>query len=139
VVLSHPSELDAAMRRNRNYMGSRYIEVFEARKTDYYNAIYDVVSANDEGSFGALAGRGGAGRWGPYGAQGSPREGRERRYSDGGGRERSRSPVGGKDGGPLSTSIVKLRGLPFSAKEEEIVEFFADEELELTAFPTLEE
>lgn len=32
VVLSHPADLEVAMRKNKAYMGSRYIEVFEARK-----------------------------------------------------------------------------------------------------------
>lgn len=108
VVLSHPAELDLALRKNKAYLGTRYIEVFEAKKLDYYRAIVDTFS---ETFF-----KGGHKK-----------------------RERSRSPQGGDkkrtrkrnqpqqdDSCVATTPIVKLRGLPFSAGQEKVLEFFQD-------------
>ncbi|KFM27265.1 Heterogeneous nuclear ribonucleoprotein H [Auxenochlorella protothecoides] len=75
VVLVHPAEMEGAMRKHKAYMGSRYIEVLEARKPDYYNA----------------------------------------------------RPA------PPPTTIVKLRGLPFSASVDDIAAFFADPTIGLLA------
>jgi heterogeneous nuclear ribonucleoprotein F/H len=108
-VLGHPSEADAALRRNRAYLGSRYVEVFEARKSDYYRAIAEM--------------HGGGGRGGSPGPGG------------GGGRGRSRSPSRGGSGGPVASRILKLRGLPFSATEEDIAAFFDDPALGIDAPP----
>lgn len=133
VVLCNPGELEVAMRKNKAYMGSRYIEVFEARKMDYYRAIAE--------TYGSTASRSGRG-------PSSPRETRLDRET----RDRSRSPPprardGGKVGGGSTaqhpaagtSTIIKLRGLPFSAGPEEVVEFFADPSLGLGSMPTVDD
>jgi heterogeneous nuclear ribonucleoprotein F/H len=110
-VLSHPAEMDAAMRKNKAYMGSRYVEVFEARKMDYYRAIGDMF--------------GGGGGGGGRGPPGSP-----------GGRDRSRSPPPRRaPAGDGTSCVVKMRGLPFSATGDEISAFFADPNLGIAAPP----
>lgn len=38
-VLRTLPDMDMALRKNKAYMGTRYIEVFEARKLEYYRAI----------------------------------------------------------------------------------------------------
>ena len=104
VVLVHPAELEPALRKHKAYMGSRYIEVIEVRKQDYYNAIAS--------TFGGGEGYGGGGGYR--------------------GRSRSRSPTGDR-GAALSTTIVKLRGLPFAATIDDIGAFFADPTIGLLA------
>lgn len=39
VVLRSLPDMDMALRKNKAYMGTRYIEVFEARKLEYYRAV----------------------------------------------------------------------------------------------------
>lgn len=112
-VLSHPAELDMALRRNKAYLGTRYIEVFESRKIDYYRAIADTIST----SGGHEHRRG--------------RDGRDRSRSP---HRRSKPDKGGPE--PGTTRIVKLRGLPFSAGVDRVIEFFSDPELGLPEMPT---
>jgi len=111
-VLAHPAEMDMALRKNKAYLGSRYVEVFEAHKMDYYYAIIDTIPQS---------GGHGGGR---------------------GGRDRSRSPVRRSKNAqpqgpePGTTPIVRLRGLPFSAGVDRIVEFFSDPELGISQLPS---
>ncbi len=141
IVLSHPGELDIAMRKNKAYMGSRYIEVFESRKSDYYRAVADTVIEVESGSYGGYRGGGGGG--GGRGRGGGRGGGRSRS------RSRSRSPLprgrdrdrggyrgdnageSGKEQGPITSKIIKLRGVPFSAGRDEIINFFNDPALSL--------
>lgn len=113
VVLHHPNDTYAALRKNKAYMGARYVEVFEARKMDYYRAVGQ--------SFGGGEGfEGGRGR--------SPGRG---------GRSRSRSPAGHGHGGGgggsrhmyPGSAIVKVRGLPFTATSHDLASFFDDASL----------
>lgn len=108
VVLVHPAELELALRKHKAYMGSRYIEVIEVRKQEYYNGIVS--------TFGGTA-SGGA----PDGHAAGHR-----------GRSRSRSPTGDRSAAPITT-IVKLRGLPFAASVDDICAFFADPTIGLLA------
>lgn len=107
VVLSHPGEVGVALSKNKAYMGSRYVEVFEARKLEYYKAVAQAMGGDGEGGRGR-------GR--------SP-----------GGRDRSRSPLANRIG--PDTRILKLRGLPFSATAGDVVAFFSDEAAGITAPP----
>ncbi|GJP47981.1 hypothetical protein CLOM_g7224 [Closterium sp. NIES-68] len=86
---------ELALQRNKMHMGRRYIEVFRAKKAEYYNAIANEV-AQDGGSYqghGGQGGRGGEGGIGPA---------------------------------ARDSSIVKMRGLPFSATTKDILEFFGE-------------
>lgn len=138
------------MRKDKAYMGSRYIEVFEARKSDYYRAVADVVIEVESGSYGGYSGGGGGGGRGRGGGRGGPGGGRSPRDRSrsplfrGGGRDRGGEPHGYrggdggggggggvKDHGPITSRIVRLRGLPFSAGRDEIINFFDDPSLGL--------
>ena len=188
-MLAHSAEMDAALRRNKAYMGARYIEVFEARKPDYYRAIAEVVNEahrrslppppshhhqqNHEGSSyredrrtsSERGGDGGGGGGGYYGGRGGGGGGRSRSRSPlptrgGGVRERDREEKGeekerngseeaataaaaAEDEAPpplfVASKILKLRGLPFSATAEDIVEFFGDPALGLSTVPGVED
>jgi heterogeneous nuclear ribonucleoprotein F/H len=109
-VLAHPAELDMALRKNKAYLGTRYIEVFETRKIDYYKAIVDTMSHN--GGMHERRGRDNRSR----SRTPPPRKPR-------GGQQKSQGPE------PGTTSIVKLRGLPFSADPDRVLEFFSDSDL----------
>eukprot|EP00887_Chlorella_sp_A99_P001584 scaffold8.g1584.t1 len=113
VLLTHPADMDVALRKNRAYMGSRYIEVFEAGRQEYYKACAAAVGYD-----------------GPSARAGSPE----------GGRSRSRSPLPGRgEIGPTGppehngTNILKLRGLPYSATAHDVVAFFEDPSLGIPA------
>lgn len=130
VVLSHPAEIDIALGKNKAYMGSRYIEVFETRKIDYYRTVAE--------NFGLDRGRPSYNGGGGYHSLSSPRD-------------RSRSPVprvggggsGSGSGGGVSligmSKIIKCRGLPFSASKEQVADFFADSVLGLDPPPNPED
>lgn len=40
VVLATPLFVDIALTKNKSYMGRRYIEIFRAKKLDYYRAVF---------------------------------------------------------------------------------------------------
>lgn len=101
VVFSSPMQGEFALQRNRQNMGRRYIEVFQSKKQEYYHAIADEV--NSGGAFD--------------------------------GEHRSRSPAhrvkktyDDKDQVDF-TEVLKLRGLPYSATEPDIADFFRDYEV----------
>lgn len=143
VVLSRPGELDIAMRKNKAYMGSRYIEVFECRKSDYYRAVADTVIEVESGSYGGYSG-GGRGR-GRGGGGRSPRDRSRSPISRGRDRDRDRERGGYRgdgaadgsrqDVGPITSKVIKLRGVPFSAGKDEIINFFNDPDLNLPVLP----
>lgn len=99
-VFAGHMQAELALRRDRQTMGRRYIEVFRCKKQDYYNAIAADVS---EGGYGNINRRGS-----------SPVA------------RRKRSPDKDK---MEYTEILKMRGLPYSVKKPDIVKFFGDFEV----------
>ncbi|XP_047974271.1 heterogeneous nuclear ribonucleoprotein F-like isoform X2 [Salvia hispanica] len=51
VLFAGPMQADLALRRDRQNMGRRYVEVFRCKKQDYYHAIASEVK---EGSYGSV-------------------------------------------------------------------------------------
>ena len=107
-IVVFPSAFNAQMslQKNGQNMGRRYIEIFPATKQEYYKAIAQT-----------LEGGGGKGGFGPEGGPGAD------------GAEGAGGPMGG--GGPPPrdvehTGILKMRGLPFEATKENIIEWFGD-------------
>ncbi|KAM7519977.1 hypothetical protein LguiB_018939 [Lonicera macranthoides] len=97
VVFAGSMQADFALQRDRQNMGRRYVEVFRCKKQDYYQAVSAEV--NYEGIY-------------DNDFHGSPTPSRSKRFSD-------------KDQMDY-TEILKLRGLPFSAKKADILDFFAE-------------
>lgn len=101
VLFAGPIQVEFALQRDRQNMGRRYVEVFRCKKQDYYNAV--ATEVNYEGNYEA-----------DY--HGSPPPpSRPKKQND-------------KDQLEY-TEILKMRGLPFSVKKSEIVEFFKDYKL----------
>lgn len=107
VVFSSPVQVEYALQRNRQNIGRRYIEVFPSKKHEYYHAVAAEVNN------GALFD----------------------------GEYRSRSPAPRAKKAPAAsaaahddkdqmeyTEVLKLRGLPYSATETDIAEFFQEYE-----------
>ncbi|KAJ6828193.1 G-rich sequence factor 1 [Iris pallida] len=103
-VLAHALQVDLAIQRNRQNMGRRYVEVFRSTKQEYYTAIaHDVSDVRGN----------------------SPRRNAPV--------ARSNAPVArsNDDGKDLveHTGVLRMRGLPYSAGKEDIMEFFEDYQL----------
>ncbi|KAG8479755.1 hypothetical protein CXB51_029575 [Gossypium anomalum] len=97
VLFAGSMQVEFALQRDRQNMGRRYVEVFRCKRQDYYHAV--AAEVNYEGIY-------------DNDFHGSPPPSRAKRFND-------------KDQMEY-TEILKLRGLPFSVKKPEIVEFFAD-------------
>ncbi|XP_038721170.1 heterogeneous nuclear ribonucleoprotein H-like isoform X1 [Tripterygium wilfordii] len=97
VLFAVPMQVELALQRDRVNMGRRYVEVFRCKRQDYYHAV--ATEVNYEGIY-------------DNDYHGSPPPSRARRFSD-------------KDQLEY-TEILKMRGLPFSATQSEIVQFFKD-------------
>lgn len=102
VVFSSPMQGEFALQRNRQNIGRRYIEVFQSKKQEYYHAIADEVNSGG-GSF----------------------DGEHRGGSPAPPPPRSKKTYDDKDQMDY-TEVLKLRGLPYSATETDIVDFFRD-------------
>ncbi|KAM5546972.1 hypothetical protein ABKV19_001477 [Rosa sericea] len=98
VVFAGPLQVELALQRDRQNMGRRYVEVFTCKRQDYYNAVAAEVSY--EGVY-------------DNDFQGSPPPAKSsKRFND---KEKMEY-----------TEILKLRGLPFSVKRSQIIDFFGD-------------
>mmetsp|Transcript_11447 Transcript_11447/g.24603 ORF Transcript_11447/g.24603 Transcript_11447/m.24603 type:complete len:296 (+) Transcript_11447:172-1059(+) len=127
IVLASPMHVELALSKNRTYLGRRYIEVYRSKKMDYYKAI--VADMMDGGGM-----QHGGGRHGGYGMD--PSMGMYGQDPSGGygGMQQGHGAGYGQDqaAGAGGTTILKLRGLPFSVQDEDIVRWFDDASLGIT-------
>ncbi|KAH0934471.1 hypothetical protein HID58_011588 [Brassica napus] len=121
-VLGYPLQVDFALGKNRQNMGRRYVEVFRSTKQEYYKAIANEVAESrvhgtvtDGGGGGGSGGRSGGG---VSGGGRSPRRQVQRVRPSDDGKENAEH-----------TGVMRLRGLPFSAGKEDILDFFRDFDL----------
>ncbi|XP_019096226.1 PREDICTED: heterogeneous nuclear ribonucleoprotein H2-like isoform X2 [Camelina sativa] len=126
-VLGYPLQVDFALHKNRQNMGRRYVEVFRSTKQEYYKAIAnEVAESRVHGMASGGGGGGGGGSGGGNGGGGGGVSGasppRSRHV------QRARSTDDGKEN-IEHTGILRLRGLPFSAGKEDILDFFKDFDL----------
>ncbi|PKA60814.1 hypothetical protein AXF42_Ash006448 [Apostasia shenzhenica] len=103
VVFSSLMQAEFALQRNRQNMGRRYIEVFRCKKQEYYHAIAAEVGHSRlfDGEYRGTA-------------ISPPPPPRPKRTHD-----ENKEQV-------EFTQVLKLRGLPYSATESDIVDFFSD-------------
>ncbi|CAI5501327.1 unnamed protein product [Closterium sp. Naga37s-1] len=127
VLFASTLHSELALQRNKMHMGRRYIEVFRAKKAEYYNAIANEV-AQDGGTYhgGGQEDKGGRGERG-YGGEGMGGHAHAHAaYGGGGGGGGGRGGEGGIGPAARESNIVKMRGLPFSATSKDILEFFGE-------------
>ncbi|XP_030536043.1 heterogeneous nuclear ribonucleoprotein H2 isoform X1 [Rhodamnia argentea] len=102
VVFAGNMHVEFALQRDRQNMGRRYVEVFRCKRQDYYNAV--AAEVNYEGIYDT-----------DYLENPTPAPSGPKRFDD-------------KDQMEF-TEILKMRGLPFSVKKPEIIEFFKEYEV----------
>ncbi|KAJ4894169.1 RNA-binding (RRM/RBD/RNP motifs) family protein [Raphanus sativus] len=117
-VLGVPLQVDFALHKNRQNMGRRYVEVFRSTKQEYYKAIANEVAESRVHGTVTGVGGGDGGRGGGVSVGYSPRRIVQRARSSDDGKENAEH-----------TGILRLRGLPFSAGKEDILDFFKDFDL----------
>uniref|UniRef100_M4ER17 RRM domain-containing protein n=1 Tax=Brassica campestris TaxID=3711 RepID=M4ER17_BRACM len=103
-------------KNNKAEHGRRYVEVFRSTKQEYYKAIANEVA--ESRVHGTVTGGGGDGGRGGGSGGHSPRRNVQRVRSSDDGKENADH-----------TGILRLRGLPFSAGKEDILDFFKDFDL----------
>lgn len=117
-VWLHESHIAKAMSLNREKIGSRYIEIFEADQTEYEEKVREQMNwGRPQQGRGGGGGASGYGGGSSYGAGGG-----------GGGQARANWRGGGgqRDGGGDVGFVIRVRGLPFTATEAEVADVFAD-------------
>ncbi|GKB09131.1 heterogeneous nuclear ribonucleoprotein F, partial [Tanacetum coccineum] len=105
-VLGYAFQVEYALQKNHQNMGRRYIEVFRSNRQEYYKAISNLVT-DLRGGGGGFSGRSARSR--------SPRRGPPK--------PRAHDPA--KDN-MEHTGVLRLRGLPFTADRDDLVDFFED-------------
>lgn len=126
VLLGSPVHVEMAMSKNKTYMGRRYIEIFRAKKLDYYKGVVaEMLDGAPPGR--AQSGRGGGG----YDYRAAAAYGDPNMYQDPAmlGMDPTLAGAGyggGGGGGGLST-VVRMRGLPFSTRKEDIIRWFTED------------
>ncbi|GBF91297.1 heterogeneous nuclear ribonucleoprotein H3 [Raphidocelis subcapitata] len=140
VVLSGPAQVQAAVEKNKSYMGRRYVEVFRAKKLDYYKAVMGEMldgtgMGRRPGPPGPQQGMMMAGMQGGMqaGMQGYGAMGYGMGMQGYGGYPQAGGYVNGAGGGyggghavREESNVLRLRGLPFSAGKDDIIAWFAD-------------
>lgn len=105
--MTSPMQVDMAVSKDKTYLGRRYVEVFRAKKLEYYKG----VAATMADGFDPYAR---PGQYGPGGAPGA-----------GPGGPMGRPPAQHAESA-FADSIIKLRGLPFSSTAQDIVDWFTE-------------
>ncbi|KAI8466024.1 MAG: hypothetical protein J3K34DRAFT_524870 [Monoraphidium minutum] len=151
ILLPDAGHIQAGLDKNKSYMGRRYVEVFRAKKLDYYKAVLGEMldgtgmARPARGGMGPQQGQGGMmmhpgyapamqhgyGMQG-YGGYGGGYANGGGGYGGGGGGGYGGAYGGGGGGGgghhaPREESnVLRLRGLPFTAGKDDIIRWFED-------------
>lgn len=127
VVLGSSAQIQMAVDKNKSYMGRRYVEVFKAKKLDYYKAV---MAEMLDGTGMAGARRGPAGQQqGMMMQQGYPMQHGYAMQGYGGYQQGGYTNGGGYGGSAreeVPSNVLRLRGLPFSAGKDDIIRWFED-------------
>lgn len=108
VVFALPVQVEFALRKNRQNIGRRYIEVFRSKKQEYYKAIAEEIGSENQR---------------PASRRDQSNAPAVRDNNDNSQQQEDRK--NDKDD-VEHTGVLKLRGLPFSATKEDIIDFFGD-------------
>ncbi|KAF6255250.1 hypothetical protein COO60DRAFT_1627605 [Scenedesmus sp. NREL 46B-D3] len=119
-----PLQIQMAVDKNKSYMGRRYVEVFRAKKLDYYKAVMAEMYVDGAGMRSGGGGGGGGYNRGGGMQYGGQHFGGGQGYSNGGRPAEAAGAGNGYEAGP--SNVLRLRGLPFSAQKEDIVRWFED-------------
>uniref|UniRef100_A0A7E4ZTE8 RRM domain-containing protein n=1 Tax=Panagrellus redivivus TaxID=6233 RepID=A0A7E4ZTE8_PANRE len=118
---------DSGLQRDKNKIGTRYIEVFRVTEPEFVR-----IRTNNGGPHIAPA-TGASGGGGGYDS--GPRGGSYDGPSGGGRGGRGRSRGGPSGGGGMAGSVcVRIRGLPFSCKQADLIGFFSGLNVEEVVF-----
>lgn len=121
VLLGSPMHVEMAMAKNKTYMGRRYIEVFRAKKLDYYKGVVSEMLDGAPHGGRVHSARGGGMDYRAVSAYGDPSM-----YQDPAMTGLDPSMTAGYAAASMST-VVRLRGLPFSTRKEDIIRWFSED------------